>query len=131
MRCRSILALCGLALFTMPVLAADYTSDTAYDIRKNIQDQKAILLDVREQEEWNQGHLTLARLLSLSKLKDPTLGKQLVMGLPKDKTIYLHCKSGGRCMQAAELLEKMGYKVSPIKQGYEDLLKAGFSKAEK
>lgn len=110
---------------------ADYTRDTPYDIRTNVQMQKAILLDVREQDEWNAGHLTLARLMSLSKLKDEKFAKNITMGLPKDKTIYIHCKSGARAAQAADILEKMGFKVAPVKQGYEDLLKAGFSKDEK
>ena len=34
-------------------------------------------------------------------------------------------------LTAADLLKKQGYDVRPLKDGYKDLLKAGFPKAEK
>ena len=38
--------------------------------------------------------------------------------------------SGARSLIAQELLKKEGYDVRSLKQGYEDLLKAGFEKAK-
>jgi rhodanese-related sulfurtransferase len=49
---------------------------------------------------------------------------------PKDKIIYCHCRSGRRCLTAADILKKQGYDVRPLKAGYEDLLKAGFPQAK-
>jgi rhodanese-related sulfurtransferase len=46
--------------------------------------------------------------------------------LPKEKVIYCHCRSGGRCLTAAEILKKLGYDVRPLKPGYRDLVEAGF-----
>jgi len=49
--------------------------------------------------------------------------------LPKDKIIYLHCRSGGRVLTVEKLLSKLGYDVRPLKMGYDDLVAAGFDKA--
>src|SRR5438874_2259996 len=57
--------------------------------------------------------------------------KELAKVLPKDKVIYAHCRAGGRCLRAAELLKKQGYGVRPLKQGFADLIEAGFPKGDK
>ena len=69
-------------------------------------------------------------LLPLSKLKKGN-SKDLTKDLPKDKVIYCHCRAGTRSLQAADILQKLGYDVRPLKEGYEDLLKAGFTKSDK
>ena len=73
-------------------------------------------------------------LVPLSKLKkksnDKDFIKQLAKNLHLDKTIYCHCRSGGRAVIAGPILKKMGYDVRPLKAGYADLLKAGFFKAD-
>ena len=79
----------------------------------------------------HQGHLEAAVLVPLSKLKKESDSKdfveQLAQTLPQDKIIYCHCRSGGRALVATSILQKMGYDVRPLKAGYADLLKAGFS----
>jgi len=119
------------ALCFMMLLAADHTKDTPADVKKAVEDKKAVLIDVREQKEWDEGHLKIAGLLALSDIKKGVPDEELAKKLPKGKIVYLHCKSGGRCLTAAELLQKKGYDVRPLKQGYEELLKEGFEKAEK
>ena len=49
--------------------------------------------------------------------------------LPKDKIIYCHCLMGGRCLEAAAILGPLGYDVRPLKQGYPQLIQAGFPAA--
>ncbi len=112
------------------IYSAEHTKDTPADVQKAMKANKAVLLDVREQSEWEEGHLKGAQLLPLSKLKkgDP---KDITKDLAKDKVIYCHCKAGGRALLAADILKKLGYDVRPLKEGYEDLLKAGFIKSDK
>lgn len=74
-------------------------------VQQEINENKAILIDVREQEEWDEGHLACARLIPLSQLSESDIPKDL----PKDKTIYLHCRKGGRAAQACEILKKNLY----------------------
>lgn len=102
-------------------------------ILKRVKEDKAVLYDVREKREWDEGHLDEAKLLPLTelgkKLTDPAYVEKLKKDFPKDKPIYLHCKVGGRSVLAGEALRKeLGpeYDFRPLKQGYDELLEAGF-----
>ena len=125
-----LLCVTGIVLVASSGPAAEHTKETPAEVKKALEQKKAILLDVREQSEWDEGHLKDAQLLPLSKLKKGD-SKELTKDLPKDKVIYCHCRAGTRALQAAELLQKLGYDVRPLKQGYKDLLEAGFPKAGK
>ena len=116
------------AALALPGTAAEHTEDSLATVRSNVQAGKAILVDVREQREWDAGHLRDATLLPLSRLRDidpAALGR----ALPKGKVIYCHCAIGVRVLPAADILRKQGYDARPLKAGYKDLLKAGFPKA--
>ena len=113
------------------VLAQEHTKDTPEQIKKAIAEKKAVLIDVREQKEWGAGHLKDAALLPLSKLKKGVTKEEIEKAIPKGKVAYLHCKSGGRCLIAADILKKQGYDVRALKEGYADLVEAGFPKATK
>ncbi len=123
-------AVAGLAAFLSPARAADHTKDTPEEVKKAIADGKAVLLDVREKSEWDDGHLKDAKLLPLSTLKAGAKAEDVAKVAPKDKIVYCHCGSGVRCLKAADELKKLGYDVRPLKPGYKDLLKAGFAPAE-
>jgi rhodanese-related sulfurtransferase len=115
--------------FAMEASAQEHTKDSLDTVKKALADKKAVLIDVREKTEWDQGHLKDASLLPLSRLKGDALPKDLPMLLSKDKIAYLHCASGKRCVAAAEILKKQGYDVRPLKEGYKSLLENGFPKA--
>lgn len=111
----------------------EHTKDSIETIQERLANNEAILLDVREQDEWNLGHLKAAVLAPLSVLEegagdegfDALLGK-----LSKNKIIYCHCVSGGRVMPASRILHQQGYDVRPLKLGYDDLVGAGFENVE-
>ena len=106
-----------------------HTTDSLANVQQKLADEEAQLVDVREQAEWDKGHLEGAVFLPLGLLAkqhdEATLSKQL----DKKKIVYTHCASGHRCKLAADILREAGYDVRPLKQGYKDLLKAGFKKA--
>ena len=108
-----------------------HTKDSPEAIQKALADKTAVLIDVRELNEWDAGHLKDATLLPLSKIKATTTAEELLKLVPKGKVVYLHCKAGGRCMTAAEILSKQGIDARPLKSGFDDLLKQGFEKADK
>ena len=108
-----------------------HTKDSLDKVKTSLKNKKAILLDVREQAEWDDGHLKDAQLVPLSKLQEGIPTEDLAKLLPKDKTIYAHCGSGRRVLEVAEILQKAGYRIEPLKSGYTDLLKAGFEKSTK
>jgi rhodanese-related sulfurtransferase len=107
-------------------VAAEHTKDSLESVQQAVADQKAVLVDVREPEEWNEGHLSGARLLPLSVLEKGAKPDAIANLLPKTKIIYVHCLAGGRCLEAADILAPLGYDVRPLKPGYKALVSAGF-----
>jgi rhodanese-related sulfurtransferase len=116
------------ATLALPGNAAEHTKDSLATVMNNVLAGKAILLDVREQREWDAGHLRDATLLPLSRLRDID-PDALTRALPRDKVVYCHCAAGVRVLPAADILQKYGYDVRPLKAGYKELLRAGFPKA--
>jgi len=121
----------GMACVLSAARAAVHTEDTTEVMMKAVADDKAVILDVREKTEWDDGHLKDAQLLPLSVLKAGAKAEDVAKIIPKDKIVYCHCGSGVRCLKAADELKKLGYDVRPLKPGYADLLKAGFAPAAK
>ena len=68
-------------------------------------DEEHIILDTREQDEYNQGHIKGAILIPYTEIE-----KKASDMLPdKDKLILVYCRSGRRSKIAAETLSKLGY----------------------
>ena len=64
-----------------------------------------VVLDVRTQEEYDQGHIANAVLLPLQRI-----GDSLPAELPdRDAEILVYCRSGNRSRQAAQKLADLGY----------------------
>lgn len=128
-----VVAIVGLAVFSGRGRGAEHTADSLEQVKQAVAADKAVLVDVREQAEWKAGHLEKAVLVPLSRLKrdekNPALAGELAEKIGKDKVVYCHCRSGGRVIPAGEILRRLGYDVRPLKAGYADLLKAGFTKA--
>ena len=127
--CGSIVALAGLVLLSSQAESANYTADSLAVVRQAVTTGAAILVDVREKDEWDRGHLRDARLLPLSLLQAGVDRDQLARYLPKGKVIYCHCEAGSRTRPAADLLARYGYTVRALRPGYRDLLSAGFAPA--
>ncbi|HSD85832.1 MAG TPA: rhodanese-like domain-containing protein, partial [Anaerolineae bacterium] len=66
-------------------------------------DAGAFVLDVRQPEEWNEGHIPGAKLIPLDQLE------QRVNEVPRDKDVVVVCQSGGRSKQGCALLRQAGY----------------------
>ena len=106
--------------------AEQHTKDSLDVVRKAVAADEAVLVDVREPAEWQEGHIVGARLLPLSALEKGVDAGELAKVLPKDKVVYCHCLAGGRCLEAAAILAPLGYDVRPLAPGFPDLVKAGF-----
>jgi len=64
---------------------------------------EAVIVDVREAEEWDQAHIPGAILMPLSTF-DPAQIPD-----PQGKHLVFHCRSGRRCGMAAEIAVEAGY----------------------
>jgi phage shock protein E len=113
------------------VHAGELSNDPLPSVQENVVTRKAVIVDVREPGEWEEGHIEGAISLPLSSLKKGVDTSALEHELSKDKIVYTHCVMGVRALAAAKILEKLGYNVRPLTAGYEDLVKAGFEKAAK
>lgn len=66
--------------------------------------RKAQLIDVREQKEFEGGHILGARNIPMSQLK------MRMKEIRPDKPVYLYCQSGMRSGRAAQMLYRKGYR---------------------
>jgi phage shock protein E len=66
----------------------------------------AVVVDVREKDEWDEGHIPGAIHLSRG-----TIELDIEENVPDPNAMIIcHCGGGGRGALAAESLQKMGYK---------------------
>ena len=77
--------------------------------------QNPLFVDIREQEEWDMGHIDGAEHIALSALLQ---GKQVE--LPHDRPIVIYCRSGVRSLQALDVLHASGQdNLVSLQGGYE------------
>ena len=114
-----------------PIDELEHTKDSLKTVKERIADKKAVLVDVRELVEWNDGHIEGAVHLPWRDLQDKLDEKVLREKLPKDTIVYTHCMVGFRALKAGKIIAKYGYDVRPLKPGYKELLEAGFKNEKK
>ncbi|MEZ5814619.1 MAG: HesA/MoeB/ThiF family protein [Alphaproteobacteria bacterium] len=80
-----------------------------------MQNDARLLVDVRELDEWNSGHIEGAHHTPLSALM-----RGDIPDLPTDRQVILYCQKGMRSLQAAQILKTHGYlNISSMAGGYE------------
>jgi len=129
-----LMAIAGALVLEISANANEHTKDTLTTVKEKLAKGKAVLVDVREKFEWEDGHLKAAVLVPLSELREgrnnKEFAKALAKKLPGNKIIYCHCRSGGRVLSAAPILRALKYDVRPLKAGYRTLVESGFKKAK-
>jgi rhodanese-related sulfurtransferase len=74
--------------------------------------QGAYFLDVRTQDEWNQGHIAGSTLIPLDELQNK------LTELPRDREMVVVCRSGVRSKEGVSILQKAGFtRVSCLSGG--------------
>ena len=63
---------------------------------------QGVLIDVREQDEYEQGHVAGAILVPLSEFAERAAD------IPDGQPLHIICRSGARSMRAAEALARSG-----------------------
>ncbi len=84
---------------------------------------QAVLLDVREDNEWEKGHATQAVHLGKGILE-----RDLESKFPDpNREIIMYCGGGYRSVLTAAAAQKLGYRnVFSLKGGYKGLLQSGW-----
>lgn len=90
-----------------------YPEISTTELESQLKNGKSInLVDVREPDEWQAGHIKEARSIPLSELQERI--DELKQG---DQEIVLVCRSGGRSGKACDFLYAQGYKVVNVTGG--------------
>lgn len=88
------------------------TSDSSYEqitqeaAKEMMDTQEVIILDVREQDEYDSGHIPSAVLLPVGMIDEDTAAKVIP---EKDSTVLVYCRSGNRSKTASAALADLGY----------------------
>ena len=83
-----------------------YMNITAEEAKEIMDSQEGyVILDVREQDEYDAGHIPGAILIPYTQIED----KADEMLPDKDQQILVYCRSGRRSKIAAEALVELGY----------------------
>lgn len=114
-----VAAVLGLAL-VVPQLQASQGVDVK--AAKSMSDQGALLLDVREPDEYAAVHAVNAKLIPLGEV-----GARLKeIEAYKDKPVAVICRSGRRSAQAVSLLKESGFtQVVNVEGGTQAWVQAG------
>ena len=88
------------------------TSDGSYEqitqeaAKEMMDTQEVVVLDVREQSEYDSGHIPGAVLLPVGSIDEETAAAVIP---EKDSTVLVYCRSGNRSKTASSTLAGLGY----------------------
>ena len=88
--------------------AADgsYHQITQEEAKEMMDTQEVIILDVREQDEYDSGHIPGAVLLPVGTIDEDTAAAAIP---EKDSMLLVYCRSGNRSKTASSKLAELGY----------------------
>ena len=83
-----------------------YQQITQEEAKNRMDTQQVIILDVREQEEFDAGHIPNAKLLPVGSISEETAAAVI----PElDSVVLVYCRSGNRSKTASSALAELGY----------------------
>ena len=83
-----------------------YQQITQEDAKEMMDTQEVIILDVREQDEYDSGHIPGAVLLPVGMIDETTAAEVIP---ETDSTVLVYCRSGNRSKTASSTLAELGY----------------------
>lgn len=119
------------AFKTAQQLIAEAKAAIAEVTAREVQDRLArgeeiVLIDIREQNEWNLGHAEPAVHIGRGVLET-----QIEARVPRDAKVVLMCASGNRSALSACALNEMGYAdVASMAGGFRDWVASGGAVAD-
>ena len=85
---------------------SDYQQISQEEAKEMMDTQNVIILDVREQDEYDSGHIPGAVLLPVGTIEEETAAEVIP---EKDSTVLVYCRSGNRSKTASSALAELGY----------------------
>jgi rhodanese-related sulfurtransferase len=99
---------------------SDFVTEVSAAQAVELLGEQALLLDVREADEWAAGHAPQAVHVPMSELN------QRAAEIPTDRTIVCVCHVGGRSAMVAGALNRSGWHALNLVGGMEAWQQAGF-----
>ena len=85
---------------------ADYQQISQEEAYRMMQEETVVVLDVREQSEYDAGHIPDAVLLPVGSIGEESAAAVIP---EKDTAVLVYCRSGTRSKTAAAALAELGY----------------------
>lgn len=99
------------------------------EVAAGLPDARKLIIDVREPEEYRQGHLPAAINIPRGLLEFRISGEPALQDCARPLVVY--CKTSGRAALAASVLQQMGFSdVTSIAGGYDAWAAAGLPVAQ-
>ena len=86
--------------------ADGYQQITQEEAKEMMDTQEVIILDVREQDEYDSGYIPDAVLLPVDTIDETTAAAVIP---EMDSTVLVYCRSGNRSKTASAALAELGY----------------------
>lgn len=83
-----------------------YQQISQEEAKEMMDSQEVLILDVREQDEYDSGHIPGAVLLPVGSITEGSAAEVIP---EKDATVLVYCRSGNRSKTAAKALAELGY----------------------
>ena len=83
-----------------------YRQITQEEAKEMMDTQEVIILDVREQDEYDAGYIPGAVLLPVGTINEETAASAIP---EKDTVVLVYCRSGNRSKTASQALADLGY----------------------
>lgn len=109
---KRFLPLIFLVLLLLAGCAAGASGDSGYrqisqeQAKEMMDTQEVLILDVREQDEYDSGHIPGAVLLPVGTITEESAAEVIP---EKEATVLVYCRSGNRSKTAAQALADLGY----------------------
>ena len=91
------------ALVALNILNKVYRQVTVGDLRRIIEDDDAMIIDAREEDEYALGHIKGAVNIPLSQFRNR------LNEIPTDRPVYCHCRIGQRSYNMVRALNQLGF----------------------
>ncbi len=81
---------------------------SARDLDQYVNNSNYLIVDLREKEEYEKGHIEGAVHMDYDDIDNNTVS------LPYDKIIVMYCDRGGLSLMAAKKLSVLGYRIMSV-----------------
>ena len=85
-------------------------------------------IDVRTQEEWNEGHIEGALHVPVEDIINEKIGP--IRNLAKEEELQIYCKTGNRSGIAMSILAAMGYNNTENMGGIDRMVSLGYNEVK-